>query len=55
LLTLLIGGGRVVTLPLALVSFVRSGDETVGAAVSLVLVAPTLVVFGLVARHLKEW
>ena len=55
LLTLLIGGGHVVTLPLALVSFVRSGDETVGAAVSLVLVAPTLVVFGLVARHLKEW
>lgn len=55
LLTLLIGGGRVVTLPLVLVSFVRSGDETVGAAVSLLLVAPTLVVFGLVARHLRDW
>ena len=55
LLTLLIGGGRVVPRPLALVSFVRSGDETVGAAVSMLLVAPTLVVFGLVARHLKEW
>lgn len=55
LLTLMIGGGRVVTLPLAVVSFVRSGDEPVAAAASLLLVLPTLMAFGLVARHLRGW
>lgn len=55
LLTLMIGGGRIVTLPLVVVSFVRSGDEPLAAAASLVLVFPTLLVFALVARHLKGW
>jgi len=54
LLTLLIGGGRVITLPLFLVGFVRSGDEAVGAAVSLLFIAPTIVLFTVVARLLRE-
>jgi putative spermidine/putrescine transport system permease protein len=54
LLTLLIGGGRVVTLPLSLVAFQRGGDEAVTAALSLVFLAPTLVVFAAVAGFLRE-
>jgi putative spermidine/putrescine transport system permease protein len=54
LLTLLIGGGRVLSLPLLLVGFQRGGDEAVGAAITLVFIAPTLVVFGLVAATLKD-
>jgi putative spermidine/putrescine transport system permease protein len=54
LMTLLIGGGRVMTLPLQLVAFQRSGDEAVTAALSLVFLAPTLLMFVFVARFLKE-
>lgn len=55
LLTLLVGGGRVLTLPLLLVNFQRGGDEAVSGALALLFVAPTLVIFGLVARQFKEW
>ena len=54
LMTLLIGGGRIVTLPLTLVAFQRSGDEAITAALSLVFLAPTLIVFAVVARFLKD-
>jgi len=54
LITLLIGGGRVLTLPLTLVAFQRGGDEAITAALSLVFLAPTLVVFAVVARFIKE-
>jgi putative spermidine/putrescine transport system permease protein len=54
LLTLLIGGGRVLTLPLLLVNFQRGGDDAVAGALSLVFIAPTLLLFGIVARGLKE-
>lgn len=54
LMTLLIGGGRIVTLPLTLVAFQRSGDEAITAALSLVFLLPTLLVFAVVARFLKE-
>ncbi len=54
LLTLIIGGGRVITLPLLLVAFQRAGDDAVSAAMAIVFIAPTLVLFALVARHLKE-
>jgi putative spermidine/putrescine transport system permease protein len=52
--TLLIGGGRVVTLPLMLIAFQRGGDEAVTAALSLVFLAPALVVFVTVTRFLKN-
>lgn len=54
LMTLLVGGGRIMTLPLALVAFQRSGDESVTAALSLVFLAPALIVFAVVARFLKD-
>lgn len=42
-LTAVIGGGRVLTLPMALVGYQRSGDEAVAAAVSLVFLgAPVM-------------
>jgi len=52
--TLLVGGGRILTLPLALVAFQRSGDEAVTAALSLVFLAPTLLLFAAVARFLQQ-
>ena len=54
LTTLLIGGGRILTLPLILVSFQRGGDEAIAAALSLVFLAPAAVVAFSVARFLKE-
>lgn len=54
LITLLVGGGRIVTLPLTLVAFQRSGDEAITAALSLVFLAPTLILFAVVARFLRD-
>ncbi|HTM51423.1 MAG TPA: ABC transporter permease subunit [Bryobacteraceae bacterium] len=54
LLTLLIGGGRVITLPLLLVNFQRGGDESVTAALSLIYLMPAVLVFVAVARFLTE-
>ncbi|MDX2034223.1 MAG: ABC transporter permease subunit [Blastocatellia bacterium] len=54
LTTLLIGGGRVVTLPLTLVAFQRGGDEAIAAALSLLFLAPAAVVALTVARVLRE-
>lgn len=54
LLTLIIGGGRVITLPLLLVAFQRAGDDSVGAAMAILFIAPTLVLFALAASRLKE-
>jgi putative spermidine/putrescine transport system permease protein len=51
LLTLLIGGGRVLTLPLQVVAFQRGGDQAVAAALSLVFLLPTLLAFGATARY----
>jgi putative spermidine/putrescine transport system permease protein len=50
--TWIIGGGRVLTLPLTLVAFQRSGDEPVTAALSLVFLLPPVVVFLWVGRLL---
>jgi putative spermidine/putrescine transport system permease protein len=52
ILTLLIGGGRVVTLPVLLFAFASSGDNTVTAAISLIFVAPAIAVLAVTARYL---
>lgn len=50
-LTLLIGGGQVTTLPLLLFAAIQSSDRTAAAALGLLLVAPPmLVVLGVVRR-----
>lgn len=53
LTTLFIGGGSVLTLPLLLVAFQRSGDEAVTAALSLVFLAPLGLVMAAVVRAFR--
>lgn len=50
--SLIIGGGRLLTLPILLFSLVDSGDRPVAAAVSLVFIAPALLALLTSARHL---
>ncbi len=50
--TLIIGGGRLVTLPVLLFALMGSGDRPVAAAVSIVFVLPALVALLFSARHL---
>jgi putative spermidine/putrescine transport system permease protein len=50
--TLIIGGGRISTLPLLLFALMGSGDRPVAAAVSLVFVLPSLAALVVSARHL---
>lgn len=52
LLTLLIGGGAVITLPVLLFAFASSGDNAVTAALSLLFIAPALLLFLFTARYL---
>lgn len=47
-LTLLVGAGSVRTLPAELLSFVRAGDDRLGAAAALVLAVPPLLAMGLI-------
>jgi putative spermidine/putrescine transport system permease protein len=50
--TLIIGGGRVTTLPILLFALMGSGDRPVAAAVSLVFVAPAFLALLVSARYL---
>jgi putative spermidine/putrescine transport system permease protein len=52
LLTLLIGGGQVPTLPLILFAFASSGDYALTAAVSLIFIGPALLFLLLTSRYL---
>ena len=52
LLTLLIGGGQVLTLPLLLLNFVNSGDYALASALSLVFILPVLVILWFTSRFL---
>lgn len=52
-LTLLIGGGQVITLPLVLFTAATGGDYPVTAALALVFVAPAILVLLVSARHLR--
>lgn len=50
--TLIIGGGRITTLPILLFALMGSGDRPVAAAVSIVFVAPALLALLFSARYL---
>lgn len=52
-LTLLIGGGRVITLPLLLFSYAGAGRNDIASAIGLVCVLPGLLVIVFTARHLS--
>ncbi|MBC7796843.1 MAG: ABC transporter permease subunit [Pyrinomonadaceae bacterium] len=54
LTTLLIGGGKIVTLPLVLVNFQRGGDENVTAALTLVFLLPSILFLAITARQWRE-
>ncbi len=51
-LTLLIGGGRVITLPLLLFSFAYSGDNAVTAALCILFVAPAILILTFSSKYL---
>jgi len=50
--TLIIGGGKILTLPILLFSLMDSGDRPVAAAVSLVFIVPVVMVLLASARNL---
>lgn len=52
ILTLMIGGGRVVTLPLLLYNFASAGRNDVAGALSLLFILPGLIFLVIVARRL---
>ncbi len=52
-LTMLIGGGRIVTLPVLLFSSLPGGDNPVIASLSLVFVLPSILILLLTSRYLS--
>ncbi len=52
ILTLVIGGGRVITLPLLLFSFATSGRNDIAGAISMIYILPGIVILLFTARHL---
>ena len=48
-LTLLVGGGAVRTLPVELLSYVRAGDDRLGAAAAILLTLPPALAIGLLS------
>ncbi|UCF91451.1 MAG: ABC transporter permease subunit [Desulfobacterales bacterium] len=50
--TLIIGGGKITTLPILLFALMGSGDRPVAASVSIVFVVPAFLALLLSARHL---
>jgi putative spermidine/putrescine transport system permease protein len=51
--TLIIGGGKVQSLPLLVYSFTRSGDNAIAAALAVLFVAPAIIALVLTARVLR--
>jgi putative spermidine/putrescine transport system permease protein len=54
LLNLVIGGGRIITLPVLLFTFANSGDNAMTAALSIVFVAPAILLLAITARYLTS-
>jgi putative spermidine/putrescine transport system permease protein len=54
LLTLLIGGGQVITLPILLFSAASGGNPAMIATLSLFYITPPVLVLALTARHLNQ-
>ncbi len=53
ILTLLIGGGRVVTLPLLLFNFASAGRNDITGAIGMIYILPGIIILLLTARHLS--
>ena len=54
ILTVVIGGGRVITLPLLLFSFAASGDFPLTAALSIIFVIPSIVILAITGRYFSH-
>ncbi len=52
--TVLIGGGRIITLPMVLFPFISGSNESNAAAISLIFVAPAILVLILTSRQLSK-
>jgi len=52
--TLLIGGGRIITLPMVLFPFISGANQSTAAAISLVFVAPAIIVLIFTSRQLGK-
>jgi putative spermidine/putrescine transport system permease protein len=52
--TLIIGGGKVQTLPLLVYTFTRSGDNPIAAALALLFVAPAIIALAVATRTLRQ-
>jgi putative spermidine/putrescine transport system permease protein len=52
ILSVLVGGGRVLTLPVLLFAFAAAGDHSITAAVCLLFVAPAVLILLLTSRYL---
>lgn len=55
LLTLIVGGAQVMTLPVLLMASAQGGDTARTAALAVVYVLPALMIFVLVASRLRGW
>lgn len=53
ILTLLIGGGRVITLPLLLFNFATSGRNDITGAIGMIYILPGIIILLLTAKHLS--
>jgi len=53
ILTLLIGGGRVLTLPLLLFNFAVSGRNDITGAIGMIYILPGIIILLLTAKHLS--
>ncbi|WP_257893247.1 ABC transporter permease [Gymnodinialimonas phycosphaerae] len=53
ILTLLIGGGRVVTLPLLLFNFATSGRNDITGAIGMIYILPGIIILALTAKQLS--
>lgn len=52
ILTLLIGGGRIVTLPLLLFNFTAAGRNDIAGTIAIIYILPGVLILMLTARHL---
>lgn len=52
ILTLVIGGGRVITLPLLLFNFATSGRNDITGAIAMIYILPGIIILLFTARHL---
>ena len=53
ILTVIIGGGRILTLPLLLFSFAASGDSALTSAMSIIFLLPSLIILVFTSRYLS--